>query len=61
MNLIVSKIEKTPDITLKELIDEFKLPISEFALCKRLIKLDLTYKKGSSSKRATTKRCYQIS
>jgi transposase len=45
MNLVVAKIKETPDITLLELIDEFKLPISESALCKRLIKLGLTYKK----------------
>ncbi|MEG1560343.1 MAG: hypothetical protein RR398_05745 [Clostridia bacterium] len=31
MNLIVSKIEKTPDITLNELIDEFKQQIFESA------------------------------
>lgn len=48
MNLVVSKIKEVPDITLLELIDEFKLPISESALCKRLIKLGLTYKKRLS-------------
>ena len=48
MNLVVAKIKETPDITLLELIGEFKLPISESALCKRLIKLGLTYKKRRS-------------
>lgn len=48
MDLVVDKIKETPDITLLELIDEFKLPISESALCKRLAKLGLTYKKRRS-------------
>ena len=45
MDRIVSKIKEQPDMTLLELIDEFCLPISESALCRRLIKLGLTYKK----------------
>lgn len=48
MDLVVARIEETPDRTLLELIEEFKLPISESALCKRLIKLGLTYKKRRS-------------
>jgi transposase len=48
MSLVVAKIKEIPDITLLELIDEFKLPISESALCRRLIKLGLTYKKRHS-------------
>jgi len=45
MSQIVAKIKEKPDITLRELIDEFNLPISESALCRRLIKIGLTYKK----------------
>ncbi len=45
MSQVVSKIKETPDITLFELIDEFNLPISESALCKRLIKLGYSFKK----------------
>jgi transposase len=45
MGKIVDKIKETPDITLDELIDTFKLVISVSALCRRLIKIGLTYKK----------------
>ena len=45
MNNIVEKIKQQPDITLQELIEEFDLKISQAALCKRLIKLGLTFKK----------------
>ena len=45
MNQITKKIETTPDITLKELIAEFNLPISHVALSKRLTKLGYTFKK----------------
>jgi transposase len=45
MDKVVAKIKETPDMTLRELIDEFDLGISEAALCKRLIKLNLSFKK----------------
>jgi transposase len=45
MNQITQKIDNQPDITLKELITEFNLPISQAALCKRLKNLDYTFKK----------------
>jgi transposase len=45
MDQITKQIEETPDITLKELIAEFKLSISPAALSKRLIKLGYTFKK----------------
>ena len=45
MKQVTLKIKETPDITLRELIEEFSLGISESALCKRLIKLGMTYKK----------------
>ena len=45
MDMIVIKIQEMPDITLQELIDEFSLGISQAALCKRLIKLGLSFKK----------------
>ena len=48
MGKVVLKIKETPDITLLELIDEFDLPFSESALCKRLIKVGLTFKKRHS-------------
>jgi len=48
MDKVVEKIRKQPDITLQELIDEYKLPISQSALCRRLRKLGLTFKKRRS-------------
>jgi len=45
MEQITQKIEQQPDITLKELIEEFNLQISPTALSKRLTKLDYTFKK----------------
>ncbi|MDR2699439.1 MAG: IS630 transposase-related protein [Nitrososphaerota archaeon] len=45
MNKVIEKIQEQPDITLQELIDEIKLPINQSALCRRLRKLDLTFKK----------------
>ena len=57
MDQIVSKIKEKPDMTLIELIEEFNLPISQSALCRRLIKIGLTYKKNSSSGRTATRRC----
>ena len=51
MAQVVASIKKDPDKTLLELIEEFSLGISQSALCRRLIKLGLTYKK---------KRCIQM-
>ena len=56
MGLVVAKIKETPDITLLELIDDFKLPISESALCKRLIRLGLTYKKRRSTRKRSNEK-----
>jgi len=54
MDKVVSKIKETPDITLLELIDKFGLPISESALCKRLIKLGYSFKKRQLIRRSKT-------
>lgn len=45
MNEIVLALQKTPDKTLSELIEDFKLQISQSALHRRLKKLGFTYKK----------------
>ena len=45
MEKIVKKIEEQPDVTLEELIDEFDLKISISALCRKLKKLNLNFKK----------------
>ena len=48
MDRIMLKIKEQPDITLAELIEEFELNISQSALCRRLKKLGLTFKKRHS-------------
>lgn len=45
MTKIINSIKERPDITINELIEKFDLKITESALCKRLIKAGLTYKK----------------
>jgi len=42
---IEEQIKKTPDITLSELIDKFNLTITISALCRRLKKLNYSFKK----------------
>ena len=47
LQLIKERIERQPDITLKELKQEFSLPVSEAALCKTINnKLGLVRKKN---------------
>ncbi|MDR0797892.1 MAG: hypothetical protein LBE70_04160 [Nitrososphaerota archaeon] len=57
MDKVIEKICEQPDITLRELIDEFNLPISQSALCRRLRKHGLTFKKKTlySNKQKTSK------
>ena len=50
MNKITAKVKEQPDITLAELIAEFKLTISVSALSRKLINKDLSFKK---------RRCFQ--
>jgi transposase len=52
MNKILEKIREQPDITLEELKEQFHLNISISALCRKLVKRDLTFKK---------RRCFQKS
>ena len=51
MDKIVAKIKEQPDITLEELIEEFGLKISISALCRKLQKLNLNFKKRHYSQR----------
>ncbi len=48
MEQIMQRIKENPDMTLSEIVDEFELNISISALCRRLIKRGLTYKKKRS-------------
>jgi transposase len=53
LQLIRERIEKQPDITLKELIEAYSLPVSEAALCKTINnKLGLPRKKNGIRSRA---------
>ena len=54
MNKIADKIREQPDITLEELKEEFKLNISISALCRKLLKRKLTFKKNTIFKGATS-------
>ena len=45
MNKLTAKVKEQPDITLAELIAEFRLTISISALSRKLIKEDLSFKK----------------
>jgi len=45
MDKIIAKIKEQPDITLEELVEEFNLNISISALCRKLQKLNLNFKK----------------
>jgi len=56
MNRIADRIRKQPDITLEELKEEFQLNISISALCRKLIKRELTFKKRRCSQRSGSAR-----
>jgi putative transposase len=49
MEQIKAKIKEQPDITLEELVEYFNLNISISALCRKLKKLELTFKKRHCS------------
>jgi len=54
MNKIADKIREQPDMTLEELKEEFKLNISISALCRKLLKRKLTFKKRRCSQRSSS-------
>jgi transposase len=54
MEKIRAKIREQPDITLEELKEEFHLNISISALCRKLIKRDLSFKKRRCSQRSNS-------
>jgi len=56
MDNIIKKIHEQPDITLQEIIDVFNLEISQSALCRRLIKKKLTFKKRLSILQSKTEK-----
>jgi transposase len=54
MEKVTAKISITPDATLSELIEEFNLPCSESALCRRLKKLGYSFKKRQLTRQNKT-------
>lgn len=54
LSVIADRIREQPDITLAELIDEYNLPISVSALSRKLINLDLTFKKRRCLRRSNS-------
>jgi len=56
MNKITDRIREQPDITLEELKEEFRLNISISALCRKLKKRDLSFKKRRCSQRNNSDR-----
>ena len=48
---IIAKIKEQPDITLEELVEVFDLKISISALCRKLKKLNLNFKKRRFSQK----------
>jgi len=56
MNKIADRIREQPDMTLEELKEEFRLNISISALCRKLIKKNLTFKKRHCSQRNNSAR-----
>ena len=58
MDKIIVRIKEQPDVTLEELVEEFNLNISISALCRKLKKLDLNFKKRHySQKNSNEKMC----
>ena len=56
LNKITDRIREQPDITLEELKEEFHLNISISALCRKLLKRDLTFKKRRCSPKSSFAR-----
>jgi transposase len=58
MDKIIAKIKEQPDVTLEELVEGFNLNISISALCRKLQKLNLNFKKRHySPKNSSEKMC----
>ena len=57
---ITQRIKNQPDITLQELIDELRLPVCVSALCRTVNnKLELHFKKNSTSQRTKSRGRYR--
>ena len=56
---IVAKIKEQSDITLEELVEEFDLKISISALCRKLQKLNLNFKKRRYFQKNSNEKMYK--
>ena len=56
MKQIEEKIREQPDITLDELVEHFELNISISALCRKLLKKKLSFKKRRCSQKSNSAR-----
>jgi len=59
MDKIIAKIKEQPDVTLEELVEEFNLNISISALCRKLKKLDLNFKKRHYSRKNSNEKMFK--
>lgn len=59
MDKIIARIKEQPDVTLEELVEEFNLNISISALCRKLQKLDLNFKKRHYSQKNSNEKMYK--
>ena len=59
MDKIVAKIRNQPDTTLEELVEEFSLNISISALCRKLQKLNLNFKKRHYSQKISNEKMFR--
>ena len=58
MDKIIAKIKDKPDITLEELVEEFSLKISISALCRKLQRLNLNFKKRHYSRKSNSEKMF---
>jgi transposase len=59
MDKIIDKIKEQPDITLEELVEEFDLKISISALCRKLKKANLNFKKRRFSRKSNNEKMFK--
>jgi transposase len=59
MDKIVARIKEQSDITLEELVEEFNLKISISALCRKLQKLNLNFKKRHYSQKSSNEKTFR--
>jgi len=59
LDKIIAKIKEQPDSTLEELVEEFNLKISISALCRKLQRLNLNFKKRHYSPKNSNEKMFR--